>query len=522
MSARVGPSLRSRRHDGGGRVRVPLDQGAQVTRQSALGQGLSRVIAGLSLFVLVLCLVSYVLHARALLVFPFEVDPGEGFDVNGAVVFLQGGELYGDSARFPFFALNYPPVYPLLIAPLVAAFGPAIWVGRVVSVAAGLGTALVVASAVSFPRAAVFPSLLAGLAFIASSYAFHVSPLARVTSLMLFLGVAGLFCLERGAEGRTVRPAWLAAGLALLIAGIYTKPVSLDAAAAGLAYLVIRRPSGWVVAVLGSIAVGFALHGLLEWTSGGRYANAVFTSNAYPWDAEQAFGFWRNFLETHWPLLLLGLAGLWAHLLSRWLSVWVLYLLAGGVTALTAGRWGAGESYFLPIVIACCVLGGRALAWGIARDSRAHMLGVGALGVFSLIGSAGPWPLHDLVPAWDRGFQAHALSREPSALDAANGVEIASFVREAAGPVFSEAAGFVLGGGGQVAGNPMLIRGLHMHDLYDTRPLVTALDTRVFKGVILLGQWYPPEVLQAIGLRYEQVGRIAVAGNTYLLFRPRA
>lgn len=480
-----------------------------------------RVVAGITMVLLGLGLVTYLLHAGALLAFPFEIDPGEGFDVNGAVVILQGGELYGDATRFPFFALNYPPLYPLLIAPLVAILGPAISVGRVLSVAAGFGTAAAIGMAVGFPRAAVFPSILAGLAFLTSAYVFHVTPLARVTALMLFLGVAGLLCLERGTEARPTRPGWLAAGLALLIAGIYTKPVGLDAAAAGLAYLVVRRPGGWAWAVGGSVAVTLALHALLDGTSAGRYTRAVFISNAYAWDLSQLLAYLRNFLETHWPLLLLGLAGLWAHLLSRWLSVWVVYLLAGGVTAVTAGRWGAGESYFLPIVIASCILGGRALAWGLARDSRGYTMGVAALGAFALTGSTGPWPLHQLVPDWDRGFQAHALGGEPTSADRSAGAEVAGFVSAADGPVLSEAAGFVLSAGGQVAGNPMLVRGLHARELYDTRPLVAALEGGAFKGVILLGHWYPDEVLQAIGRRYEQVGRVGVAGASYQLFRPR-
>lgn len=485
----------------------------------AAARSLTHVTA---LALLALTAVTFLLHARALLAFPFEVDPGEGFDLNGAVVLLEGRWLYTDPTQFPFFALNYPPLYPLLLAPLVAAFGPEMAVARGLSVAAGVATAILVALAVSHPRPALIPSLLAGLACLASSYLFHVAPLARVTSVMLFLGVAGLFVLERGCEGRTRRPGLIGLGLFLLLAGVYTKPVGLDAALAGLLFLAARRPEGWVVGALAAIGVGALLHVVLEWTSGGLYAQAVFTANAYPWDGVQAIAFWRNFIETHWPLLILGLVGLAAHVLTGWISVWALYLLAGVVTALTVGRWGAGESYFLPIIIASCVLGGRLLAWGFARESRGYALGVAAFGAFALTGSAGPWPLRELVPGWDRGFQAHALSADPLASDIAAATQIRDFVAETQGPVLSEAAGFVLEAGGRVAGNPMLVKGLHTHDRYDTRPLVRALEDRSFRGVILLGQWYPDDVLQTIGSRYEQVERVAVAGSTYLLFRPRS
>jgi hypothetical protein len=143
------------------------------------------------------------------------------------------------------------------------------------------------------------------------------------------------------------------------------------------------------------------------------------------------------------------------------------------------------------------------------------------LSAFALTGSAGPWPLHDLVPAWDRGSQAHALSREPTAADAAAGRRLEEFVAGSGGPVLSEVAGFVLSSGATVAGNPMLLKGLGEHGMYDSSQLVSALQRRSIKGVILLGQSYPPEVLQAIGANYQQVDRITMAGNDYLLFRPK-
>lgn len=501
------------------------------------------VVAALGLSV-----VSYVIHVWSLLSFPYDIDPGEGFDVNGAVLILAGRALYGDPSSFPFFGLNYPPVYGGLLAPLVALLGPSVSVGRLVSVLAGVGIAIVVGLAARVPRPVPLAPLVAGLAFLTSAYAFHVTPLARVTSLMLFLGVAGLFCLERAAESpgsawRRRRPGGagrqggndfvvtttrrardvplLLAGVALLVAGVYTKPVGLDAAAAGLVYLAVRRPPDWPLAIVAALSLLVGLHLTLEWGTAGRYGDAVFTANAYAWDGEQALGYWRNFLETHAPLLALGAAAAAGHVMSRWFTVWVFYLGSGLVTAATAGRWGAGESYFLPIVIACCVLGGRALAWSTTGSRRGELLVLGAFGLFVVSGGVGPWPLRNLVPAWDRGFQAHALGHDATPADWTAGDQIVAFAAAARGPVLSEAAGFVLAGGGEVVGNPMLLRGLSNHGLYDVGPLTDALRGHAIRRVILLGQWYPPEVLQVIGERYVQVGRVEVAGNVYLLYEPR-
>ncbi|MSQ22947.1 MAG: hypothetical protein EXR58_00060 [Chloroflexi bacterium] len=465
--------------------------------------------------------VSYLEHAWALLRFPFEVDPGEGFDVNGAVVLLAGGELYGDSTRFPFFALNYPPVYPLLLAPLVAIWGPSVVVGRALSVAAGLAVALLIGLAVRMPRPNRLPALLAGLGFLASAYAVHVMPLARVTSLMLLFGVAGLLALERGVESRTSSQRWMFIGVIFLIAGVYTKPVGLDAAVAGAAYLAWRRPPSWLFMLATGLVLGGGVHLGLNWSSAGRYFDSVYLANAFPWDFEQAFSYWRNFFETHGPLLILAAVGLIGHLLGRWPSVWLFYLAAGVATAATAGRWGAGESYFLPIIISCCVLGGRALAWGMPGALGGQIFGVSAFGLYVLTAGVGPWPLHNLIPGWDRGFQAQ-LSRNPTPADIPAGERIIAFVRGVSGPVLSEGAGYILAEGGTVIGNPMQIRGLYSHGLYDPGRLDQALTEHRIKGVILLGQWYPPETLGAIGDSYVQVDRVEVGLNTYLLLRPRA
>jgi hypothetical protein len=127
-----------------------------------------------------------------------------------------------------------------------------------------------------------------------------------------------------------------------------------------------------------------------------------------------------------------------------------------------------------------------------------------------------------LVPAWDRGFQAHALRREPTQADLLAGQQVQRFVEESGGPVLSEGAGFVLPTRGPVLGNPMLVRGLYAQGLYDGGGLQAALESRRVRGVILLGEWYPSPILQAIGNNYEVARRETVAGSVYKLLRPRA
>lgn len=497
------------------------------------GHGLKMtvMIPWAAILVLALSAVSYALHAGALLAFPFDLDPGEGFDVYAAVVLLAGGDLYANPERFPYFAANYPPVYGLTLAPLVAALGPSVGVGRFVSIAAAFATAFVIYRAVLDVTGTRSGAVVGGLAFLASGYVYHATPLARVTSLMLFLGVAGMYCLERGtvqaepveasrrpstSSERAAPPrAWLALGLALVLAAVYTKPVALDAAAAAAAYLGLRRPDGWVRATTAFVLAGVVLHLALNAVSNGGYAAAVYVSNSYPLDWTQAASFTRNFLETHGLLFALGLAGVAAGLLRGEVSIWALYLGAGLITAAASARWGAGESYFFPLIVSSCVLAGRTLP--TRPPVRIPMLV--ALGLYPFLAGPGPWPVSAVTRSLDRGFQAE-LGYEPSAQDLARSHEAAAFVASAPGPVLSEGASFVFFGGGQLVGNPMLLRGLYLHGLYDPSELVRRLNDRSLPAVVLHGHWYPQPVLEAIRANYDTVGRLELNRGTYLLLRP--
>mgnify|MGYP003346455691 CR=1 FL=1 len=68
----------------------------------------------------------------------------------------------------------------------------------------------------------------------------------------------------------------------------------------------------------------------------------------------QAFAYWSNAGAIHAPLLLLALLTVLA---GRGRPFW-LVVLAGAPTAIGVGKWGAGESYFLGLLVAVCVLAG--------------------------------------------------------------------------------------------------------------------------------------------------------------------
>src|SRR5205823_6293667 len=135
------------------------------------------------------------------------------------------------------------------------------------------------------------------------------------------------------------------------------------------------------------------------------------------------------------------------------------------------GKVGAGESYFLAVIAASCVLAAARLvallqaAAAAATPRFSLALGAGMLIQMLLIAHG---PLSDLSPLLaDHGFQAPLLGRAPSATDRMAADDLTAEVAAQGGSVLSEEAGFVIAAGKPVIGNPTHLRNLAEAGLWD-------------------------------------------------------
>jgi hypothetical protein len=142
-------------------------------------------------------LAAWAAHGHAALMFPYPLNYGEGPLLDQAARAAVGEPLYavpgaytaGGPARYTI--TNYPPVYMLVQAPFVAAFGPSFAYARALS----LVSAVVAAAAVAGLAAALTRDRLAGvlagvLAFTVPYVAFW-SSLGRIDTLALALSLCG-------------------------------------------------------------------------------------------------------------------------------------------------------------------------------------------------------------------------------------------------------------------------------------------------------------------------------------------
>ncbi|MDP8922887.1 MAG: glycosyltransferase family 39 protein, partial [Chloroflexota bacterium] len=409
-------------------------------------------VVGLTL--LLYYLLFYLQHTAILAQYPFDVDQGEGYDVTSGWLLWQGRSIYNDNSRWAFYSSNYPPVFSLLLAPIVGHYGPSLATGRLLSATTALLTALLIGLIVRRRTGHGPAAATAGLLYLASNYVYHVTPLARVNALAALFALAGVYCCTR------TGPWWRVGTVAAFLLALYTKQTTIDAVAAGLLFLLIRdrRAGILVTAALG--VLGGVIWLALDLASGGQFFVNIVVGNVNPWTLRQTVDYYLNFLELHAVVVALAGWQAWQALRAgRW-GPFELYWVFALVLAVTVGKWGAGESYFLAPIVASCVLGGEALAALATRATlRPALLALagGLVVVQGLLMAHGP--LYRFAPFLaDRGAQAAVLARQPSEADARAADELIGILRTSEAPVLSEDPGYAIAAGHDVVGNATHLR----------------------------------------------------------------
>ena len=506
-------------------------------------------------------LVVYVVYAADLFRWPFDYDQGEGFELYDAILYSQGEWPYRDNSAYPFYASNYPPLFHLLIVPLLPVFGPRVIAGRLVSFTATLVTSgvifAVVRRRVACPeqgrRGGWFIPLISGLAFLASNYVYQIGPLCRMHMTMVMfetLAIAFIAEFEHPKHGRR----YLILGLLMLLCAGYTKQMAVFTVVAALFYVFLRDVKKAIVAGVALAVVAGAIFWLLNVATGGQWWVNTIQANVNEFDYRQTVFLFGQWFRLHAVFVLLAAGYLVYELFWDRLSAYSLwFFFALGLGALS-GKWGAGFGYFTTAVAAACLTSGLAVGrlrnvecgmWNaecrlkvashallailvpllyLLQASRMlHLPTSGpvfgplarTLGVDDalVVGDCATFQYHDAMGYTQLG---HLLTPD----DYAAGEEILSYVRTADGPVFSEEAMFSLLAGEPVVTNPTQLLNLYNNDLLDTTEIVERINRQEFGVIIFRAQFYPQPVLEAIGRNYQIVDHVCMNGFYYHILWP--
>jgi len=527
-------------------------------------QGIGVTLAILAVTVYVAYLIVYVVYAINLFQWPFDYDQGEGFELNDAILYSQGEWPYQDNAIYPYYASNYPPLFHLLMIPLLPIFGASLITGRIVSFVATLITASTISFVIRRKVGGVLVPIISGLAFLASNYVYQIGPLARMHMTMVMfetLAIAFIAEFDHPRHGRRN----LILGLIMLGCAGYTKQMAIFTVVAALGYVFLRD-------IRKSLIAGGALTivvGIIFWliniaTDGQWWVNTI-QANVNEFDYRQTLFLFSQWFQLHTLFVLLAAGHLVYELFWGRLSAYSIWFAFSLGSAALSGKWGAGFGYFTTAIAATCLVSGLAIgkliqrtaqmealtpatqdrpptdeskvrAWaplalsiiipvlyliqaprmlhmptsGPIFDPLAHILGVDE----QLIqGDCTTFKYHDSV-----GYTQLGHLMTPA--DYAAGEEILNYARTADGPVFSEEAMFSILADKPVVTNPTQLLNLYKNGMLDTSDIVRRINNQEFGLVIFRAQFYPAPVLEAIGQHYAPIEHICMNGFYYHILWP--
>ena len=310
-------------------------------------------------FFLILGILIFLVHGLIVVGFEYPLDYGEGPLLNQALRVVQGKALYPEGIESPPYLIsNYPPVYVLINALLVAILGPTLTVGRLVSFLSTLGAALMIALIIrQFTKDKdSLPMLTGASIFLITPYVLEWSPLFRIDMLGLFLSLTGLYLLIRNPQKD--RNIYLAAGL-FILAAYSRQSFGLAAPLAGTIYTYTKNKQKALRLLITYAAGGLIVFGLLYWLSDGAFFFHIITANVNPFRWETVLNFAKDILRKM-PYILL-LAGGYLAVGWRFTKTYALlapYLIASAIAALTIGKIGSNINYLVEISAAFGLLVG--------------------------------------------------------------------------------------------------------------------------------------------------------------------
>ncbi len=290
-----------------------------------------------------------IMWAAARLLYPYQVDYGEGVVLTFVQLLAQGKSYFLPITEYPFIHGAYPPIFMMVSVPFYWLFGPSLTSTRSVSIGATLILLYVLYQLIYRLTSRRALSLICTLIFCSAPLVRTWALEGRVDMLAITFSLIGLsqYFFYRD------RPEGLKKSLPWFVLALLTKHNAVFALAAVLldVWFHTDRSRHETIKEVGTYyvlpLVAFAVLGSL--ITGGEMLKHLFTYSALPFRwfyLQQGYGY---FFELFWPAIVVAISGLF--LIFKWrehsYKVFAYYFLIHMVGIASMGKDGASPNYLL-------------------------------------------------------------------------------------------------------------------------------------------------------------------------------
>jgi hypothetical protein len=522
------------------------------TRQSDIRAGQRRLSGAAGIMALALLALAALpllsgaaVRLVALLSYPYPHDGLEGTLLHEARLLWSGAALYQPLDRFSFVSAPYPPLHPLILGLADKITGPHVfWFGRLVSMIAALGVAVLIVLTVWRTGATWLGGLIGACLFLSAPavllWATRIKPDLTAmlwTALGLFLATCATTDNRR--IWRLGRSDWqsraddsqpaipdrqsLLAGRWLLVAAcfvlaFFTKQTDVAAPlAVGLALLIadlrafygVRERSGYIwrfpmrwrtlIYGLSYLVLALGIWALLDIVTGGQYTAHVWGLHRGEWWSSALLSKFVALLAPYWPMALLALLLFIRAVHTGRGLVPACYTLIVPISLLGAGETGANHNHLLETLLALSLAAGIVSGWMaelVARQQPAALLVLGLLAAqIALAYRPQDWYLNELTP------------NDPP-------TRYLAFIRATPGEILADDVGLLYAAGRALRyDDPSTMGPAAQSGIWDQSGLLQEIAERRFSAILLpvnverstidaSGRW-TPEMLAAIRAHYQ-------------------
>lgn len=437
----------------------------------------------LSVFTVILAVVAalqallFLMHSWGCILFPYQLDYGEGPILQIALRVARGEEMYPTALTgYPYVIASYMPGYYLLSALGVRIAGPSFLAGRLISCLGTLTIALCAALMVWEWTKHRFASFLAGAIILALPQFLVWGNLMRVDVPAHAFSLAGFYLFQRGRRK---------AGLLAMALGVFTRRTNIAAIAATVAGVWIK--CGWRAALRVAVVQGLLIAGLLgaslALTRGGLYQQlswhtASSVGGAWTW---QQVWLILSVAVREWPayFLLAAAGAIWCVLKPERRALFVYFAVSGGLF-LTVGRIGSSQNYLLEPLAVGAIMTGVLWADLSRRVSRLRPILLLVAGILAL-----QWIWTDL-------HLPHTISLLRPEASPTSGRLVVDRIAAAGGPVLCEDVGLNLLAGEEVPIQPFEFTQMAKAGVLDPTPVYE--DARQGRFPLIVLRFNPRDI----------------------------